>query len=111
MVNGFRVKRGSKEEMSVSHLLFTDDAILFGEAFAENLLHIPLVLMCFGTVTGLRVNLSKSELDPMGAMDNAEYLADLLCYKVGYFPLVNLGMPLGSRCKFTAVWNVVLERL
>ena len=91
MVNGFRVKRGSKEEMSVSH--------------------IHLVLMCFGTVTGLRVNLSKSELDPMGAMDNAESLADLLCYKVGYFPLVNLGMPLGSRCKFTAVWNVVLERL
>lgn len=38
------------------------------------------------------MNLSKSGL----VMGNAAFLADLLCSKVGSFPGINLGMPLGS---------------
>ncbi|KAF3974992.1 hypothetical protein CMV_001733 [Castanea mollissima] len=64
--------------------------ILSWEASTENWLQIFLVFICFGVVTGLWVNLSKSGPIVVG---NAAFLADLLCSKMGFFPGINLGMP------------------
>lgn len=99
MVTGFRVNGSTSVGMSISHLLFVDDdTILFCGASADTLLHIHLVLMGITVVTGLKVNLSQTELVPVGEVDNAAYLAELLCCKVGSFPMVYLGMLLGSLC-------------
>ena len=78
---------------------------------AENVLHIRLVLMCFMIVTGLKVNLNKSELVPMGKWT-------MLFIWIIYF-VVRWGlslwsiweMLLGSSYKSSTIWNVVLERL
>ena len=70
MVNGFRVNRGSVKEMSISHLLF-----------ARLLLKIWTYLPCSYVLWGNeRMNLSKSELVSVGAMDNAQCW--LICYVV-----------------------------
>ena len=45
MVNGFRVNRGSTEEMSISHNLFVDDTILFCKTSTKSLL-LFVVCMC-----------------------------------------------------------------
>ena len=47
LLSGFRAngRRGRGE--CVSHLLFTDDTILFCDAMVEQILHIRLLLLCF----------------------------------------------------------------
>ena len=46
---------------------FIDDTILFYDLDPEQLLYIRMVLIIFEAVTGLRVNMNKSEMVPLGA--------------------------------------------
>ena len=55
--------------------------------------YIRRVLTCFEAVTGLRVNMSKSEIMPIGEVENLYSLADILSCRVGALPLNYLGMP------------------
>ena len=54
----------------VSHLLFANDTILFNDASREQILSIRLVLSCFQAFTGLKVNVGKSEIVPIGEVQN-----------------------------------------
>ena len=47
LLSGFRAngRRGKGE--CVSHLLFTNDTILFCDAMVEQILHVRLLLLCF----------------------------------------------------------------
>ncbi len=70
-------------EVRISHLLFADDTIVFCDAVPEQVMHIKKVLSCFEAVTGLRVNLTKSEMVPVGVVDSMPSLANLLCCRIG----------------------------
>ncbi|RVX12904.1 Transposon TX1 uncharacterized 149 kDa protein [Vitis vinifera] len=59
---------------------------------------------------GLRANLEKSELIPVGRVENVEELADEFGYKVGKLPSTYLGMPLGAPFKCVAAWDGIEER-
>ena len=61
---GFQASR--IDRLSVSHLLYADDTIIFCDANPEQLLYLRMVLTCFEAVTGLRVNMLKSEMVPVG---------------------------------------------
>ena len=96
MIRGFKAesRRGGGE--SVSYILFADDTILFCDANVEQILHIPLLLLSFQVVTGLKVNVHKNEMVLIGEVDDVQALADILGCRVGTLPMSYLGMPLGA---------------
>ena len=96
---GFRAdgRRGRRE--CVSHLLFADDTILFCDAEVEHILHVRLLLLCFQAMTGLKVNEAKSEMVPIGEINNVHVLVEILGCMVGALPMTYLGMPLGASYK------------
>ena len=61
-------------------------------------------------VTGLRVNLGKSEMVPVGEVENIRELVDLLYCEVGSLPMTYLGILLRASCKSMAIWNPILEK-
>ena len=95
----------------ISHLLFVSDTILFCDASREQLLSIRLALSCFQAVTGLKVNAGKSEIVPIGEVNNLEVLANILHCRVGNLPMKYLGMPLGTLFKTALIWNPILEKM
>ncbi|RVX09480.1 putative ribonuclease H protein [Vitis vinifera] len=61
------------------------------------LLHLNWILMWFEAMSGLRINLDKSELIPVGCVNNVEELAAAIGCKVGSLPTSYLGLPLGAQ--------------
>uniref|UniRef100_A0A2N9IM18 Reverse transcriptase domain-containing protein n=1 Tax=Fagus sylvatica TaxID=28930 RepID=A0A2N9IM18_FAGSY len=111
LIRGFQAGMLGGIEVRISHLLFADDTIVFCDAVPEQVLHIRKVLSCFEAITGLRVNLTKSEMVPVGVVDSMQPLADLLRCRIGVLPMLYLGMPLGAQYKAQNVWNSVLEKI
>ncbi|KAI8551239.1 hypothetical protein RHMOL_Rhmol06G0169400 [Rhododendron molle] len=68
------------------------------------------VFSCFEVVSGLKVNLGKSEMIPVGPVGEIGALAQLLGCKVNLLPAVYLGLPLGSSYKSKTVWDPVVEK-
>ena len=97
--------------MGVSHLLYADDTILFCDACPKQLTYIRWVLTYFEAVTGLRVNMSKSEIMPIGEVENLSSLADILSCRIEALPMSYLGMPLGASFKAVGVWNSIIEKI
>lgn len=52
--------------MGVSHLLFVDDTLIFCKASHEQVLYFSWIFMWFETISGLKINLEKSESIPVG---------------------------------------------
>ena len=66
--------------------------------------------MWFEAISGLKVNLDKSELILMGRVEKVDDLACELGCKVGTFPFTYLGMPLGASFNSMAAWDGIEER-
>ena len=54
------------------------------------------MLVWFGAILGLRINLDKSELLLMGRVENLDVLVKELGCKVRALPFSYLGLPLGA---------------
>ncbi|RVW38066.1 putative ribonuclease H protein [Vitis vinifera] len=74
------------------------------------MVHLSWLLMWFEAISGLRINLDKSEILPVGRVENLENLALEAGCKVGKLPSSYLGIPLGANHKSVAVWDGVEER-
>ena len=66
--------------------------------------------MWFEAISGLRINLDKSEILPVGRVENLENLALEAGCKVGRLPSSYLGIPLGANHKSVAIWDGVEEK-
>ena len=66
--------------------------------------------MWFEALLGLKINLNKSEIIPIGPVAYVEELASELGCKVGSLPTSYLGLPLGAKHKALGVWDSVEER-
>ena len=95
----------------IFHMLFADDTILFCDASREQLLSIRLVLSCFQAFTSLKINVGKSEIVPVGEVNNLDALANILQCRVGSLPMKYLGMSLGTSFKTSSIWNPILEKM
>jgi hypothetical protein len=62
-------------------------------------------------VLGLRINLGKSELVPIGEVEDVESLAHILSCRIGSLLMTYLCMPLGASFKSISIWNEVIEKV
>ena len=60
---------------------------------------------------GLKVNVGKSEIVPVGEVKNLVALASILQCRVGSLPMKYLGMLLGTSFKTTLIWNPILKKM
>ena len=74
---GSRIAIGRGEDLVISHLLYADDTLIFCQANMEQLKYLSWILMWFEVLSGLKINLNKSEIIPIGTVDNTEELASL----------------------------------
>ncbi|KAL6323790.1 hypothetical protein AAG906_002258 [Vitis piasezkii] len=76
----------------------------------EQMTFLCWVLMWFEAISGLKVNLDKSELILVGRVENVDDLAGELGCKVGRLSSTYLGMPLGASFNSVAAWDGIGER-
>ncbi|KAI3745346.1 hypothetical protein L1987_58457 [Smallanthus sonchifolius] len=95
----------------VSHLCYADDVIFLGPWSERNLVNLIRLLRCFQLVTGLKVNPVKSSLFGVGVDDSdvARVAKGFNC-KVGKFPFIYLGLPIGANMKRVKHWSPVIDR-
>ncbi|RVW83846.1 putative ribonuclease H protein [Vitis vinifera] len=103
--------RGGGQAVNISHLLFADDAIVFCEAKKDDMTFLSWILCWFEAASGLRINLAKSEIIPVGEVEEILEMAVELGCKVGKLPSTYLGLPLGAPNKAGSVWDGVEERM
>ena len=61
-------------------------------------------------MSGLRVNLSKSAIIPIGEVCTINVLARFFGCVIHYLPSSYLGLPLGDSYKSKVVWDSIAER-
>ncbi|RVX01391.1 LINE-1 retrotransposable element ORF2 protein [Vitis vinifera] len=109
MMEGFRVGRNRTR---VSHLQFADDTIFFSNSREEELQTLKSLLLVFGHISGLKVNLDKSSIYGIN-LDQAHLsrLAVMLDCKASGWPILYLGLPLGENRKACGFWDPMIERI
>jgi hypothetical protein len=110
-LSGFSVGSSSNGVINISHLLFADDALVFCGASPEHLLYLRMFLLSFEAVSGLKINLDKSVLVPVGLVDNMDELAGILGCGVSSLLLKYLGLPLGAPFKNKSSWDEVVGKI
>ena len=109
LLEGFKVGRNSTR---VSHLQFADDTIFFSNTSEEDLQTFKSLLLAFGQISGLKVNLDKSNIYGINLKQNRlSRLAELLDCKASGWPIHYLGLPLGGNPKACGFWDPVIERI
>jgi hypothetical protein len=111
LLRGFEVQGRNNSPLMISNLLFADDTLIFCDADIEQIGYLKCTLLCFEAVSGLRVNLGKSEMVPIGNVPNIQELAAMLECRISVLPMNYLGLPLGARYKSKALWDPVLEKM
>jgi hypothetical protein len=90
----------NSEEIVVFHLLFVDETLIFREANSEQHYNLCSLFM-FRNGVGLKINLSKSVIFPVGEVVDVENFAKIFRCRV---LMKYLGLPLGASYKSTRCW-------
>lgn len=77
----------------------------------DQIWHLRGVFIWFQAKYGLKINLNKSELVPVGHVPNVTELACILGCRVSALPFTYLGLPLGASLKKKEVWDSVVEKM
>ncbi|RVW26012.1 LINE-1 retrotransposable element ORF2 protein [Vitis vinifera] len=110
-ISGCKIQRNRGRAVHIAHLLFADDTIVFCEAKKEYLTNLSWILFWFEAASGLKINLAKSEVIPVGEIQRIEELAMELGCRVGKLPSVYLGLPLGVPNKAAYGWDGIEEKM
>ncbi|RVW82994.1 Transposon TX1 uncharacterized 149 kDa protein [Vitis vinifera] len=109
LLESFRVDRNRTR---VSHFQFADDTIFFSNTKEEELQTSKSLLLVFGHISRLKVNLDKSNIYGINLDQNhLSWLAELLDCKASGWLILYLGLPLGGNPKAHGFWDPVIERI
>ena len=111
VIGGFRsgcsIRGGRRPNLKISHLFFADDTVVLCEANKDHLTHSSWILFWFEVASDLRINLDKSEIIPVGMVEEIDELTAELGCKVGLLPSQYLGLPLEA----LSMWDGVEEKM
>ena len=107
---GYTLKGSNGEVVTVSHLLFADDTLVFYSDSKDQMVYLSWILLYFEELSGLKVNRDKSVILPMGDVENIEQLACELGCKAGTVPSTYVCLPLGTRQNSVRIWEGIEER-
>ena len=111
MCSGFIVGKSDENSLMVSHLLFVDDTLIFCDADSAQISNLRQVFTWFEVVSGLKINLNKSEIVSVGDVPNIKAIRDILGCKLVVLPMKDLSLFLGVTFKDKHIWNSVLEKV
>jgi len=96
-LEGFQVTNAWSKSMLIFYLLFVDDTLFFCKPYASNCYYLKQ----YEAMSGLRVNLAKNVLIPIGEVPNLHHLVTFFGYKVDFLHASYLDLPLGAsyKCK------------
>jgi hypothetical protein len=110
-VGGGLLEGFSVGNVTFSHLLFAYDTLICCNARFAQLRYLRSLFLLFEAASGLKVNLAKSALIPVGDVVQAEGLADISGCGVANLPVKYLGLPLGASYKSIHIWDGVIEKV
>nr|GEX76288.1 RNA-directed DNA polymerase, eukaryota [Tanacetum cinerariifolium] len=106
--NGFWIDNS----LTISHLFYADDAVFIGDWSNGNLKGILNILNCFSLLSGMSINLKKSQILSMGISDSVVTMAtkDLGC-SVMKVPFMYLGVMVGGNMSLVKAWDSTIDKL
>ncbi len=110
-MRGFEVQGRGNIPLMISNLLFANDSLIFCDTDLDQIGYLKCTLLYFEAISGLKVNVGKSEMVPIGVVTNIHELAAMLDCRISALPMNYLGLPLGARYKSKALWDPVLEKM
>ncbi|XP_028052395.1 uncharacterized protein LOC114256899 [Camellia sinensis] len=100
------------QELSVSHLQFADNTIIFCERDLEEVKNLKGVLRCFEVMSGLKINYHKSVVCGVGFQkEQTKKFAQTLNCLTKRMPFNFLGLPLGANPRRKNIWVPVVEKV
>ncbi|GKA87761.1 putative RNA-directed DNA polymerase, eukaryota, reverse transcriptase zinc-binding domain protein [Tanacetum coccineum] len=100
-----------RDNMSVSHLMYADDVIFFGEWSQVNTHNLLCMLHCFFLISGLKINVDKSIVLGVGvSTEEVAQMASIIGCGVSKFPFKYLGVPVGGNMSRCVNWDVVIQK-
>ena len=101
-----------RNRIRVSHLWFVDDTIFFFRASVDDFQNLKLILLIFGILSRLKININKSTLCGINTShDQISKLALMLGCTISNWHLMYLGLPLGGNPKSISFWDPVIDRV
>ena len=98
------------DNMSISHLMYADDVIFFGEWSWVNTQNLISMLRVFFLISGLKINVNKSNVLGVGVSDDEiSHMAHIIGCGVSKLPFKYLGVPVGSNMSRCVNWNAVTQ--
>ena len=97
LLSGFQVGSMDTHLVRVSHLLFTDDTLIFSDAKPDHVFNLRLLFTWFEAISGLKINFNKSKMVPVGNVPDMVGLASIMGCKIIQLPMI---FGASSRCKF-----------
>jgi hypothetical protein len=96
----------------VTHLQYADDTLVLVEPSYLGVANLKTILLCFENMSGLKINLAKSEAVVTGVTEEEKrWVAEGLNCKLGTLPIKYLGLPVSDKSLSVADWHFLTEKV
>lgn len=108
LMEGFSI---SREGPVVPFIQFADDSLFLLKAEVEGMCNLRCIFLIMEAVSGLKVNLAKSSISPVGVCCAIGEIASVLGCDIAHLLIMYLGLPLGAKASSKELWNLVVEKV